>query len=63
MARSTRPSPKGSTYITQLQAFAAECMIFIASPEEWKAGTDAKARADHYAFVLADDEPRMAVAA
>lgn len=39
-------------YLTTLQAWAAEWLIFIASPEEWKRGTDVTERARHYAYVL-----------
>lgn len=54
---------QAADYITQIQALAAECLIFIASPEEWKTGQAEKARHDHYAYVLADDVAPMAVAA
>lgn len=43
---------EAAEYLTQLQAFAAECLIFIASPDEWRSGTDWRARNEHYAFVL-----------
>jgi len=39
-------------YLTQLQALAASWMIFVASPDEWKAGKDHAARVNHYKFVL-----------
>tara|TARA_R110000868_G_scaffold360209_3_gene622240 strand:- start:164 stop:490 length:327 start_codon:yes stop_codon:yes gene_type:complete len=39
-------------YITSIQAFAAECMIFIASPEEIKRGVSENERENHYDFIL-----------
>lgn len=46
------PHEAACDYLTTLQALAAECLIFIASPEEWKRGTDSSERARHYAYVL-----------
>jgi len=49
-------------FISEVQAFAAENLIFIATPEEWERGIAEREREAHYAYVLAD-EPAMQVAA
>lgn len=46
------PHEAACDYLTTLQSLAAGWLIFIASPEEWKRGTDFKERARHYAYVL-----------
>lgn len=42
-------------YITQVQAWAAGALIFVPSPEEYRMGTEWKAREAHYNYVLADE--------
>lgn len=39
-------------YMTHLQAFAASCLIFVASPEEWERGIAERERLRHYDYVL-----------
>ena len=46
-------------YITQVQAWASSCLIFVPDPLEWKMGQEWEAREAHYNYVLAD-EPRKA---
>ena len=41
-------------FISEVQAFAAENLIFIATPEEWKLGIAEREREAHYAYVLAE---------
>lgn len=41
-------------FISEIQALAAECMIFLASPEEWKLGVAERERENHYAFMFGD---------
>lgn len=48
-------------YLTFLQAFAAECLIFVATPEEWLKGESELARMAHYDYVL--DRPALQEAA
>lgn len=44
---------QAADYIGEIQALAAQCMIFIATPEEWERGISEQARADHYRAMLA----------
>jgi len=46
-------------FITEVQVFAAENLIFIATPEEWERGVAEREREAHYAYVL-EPEWRMA---
>lgn len=39
-------------FISEVQAFAAENLIFIATPEEWERGIAERERDAHYAYVL-----------
>lgn len=43
-------------FITQIQAFAAENLIYIATPEEWKRGIAEREREAHYEFMLGDEK-------
>lgn len=43
---------EAADFITQIQAFAAENFIFIATPEEWQRREAEEARERHYAYVL-----------
>lgn len=41
-------------FISEVQAFAAECLIFVATPEEWERGIAEREREAHYDYVLSD---------
>lgn len=44
---------EAADFITKVQAFAAENLIFIASPEEWRLGRAELERENHYAYMVA----------
>lgn len=46
--------PEVADYITEIQALASSCMIFIASPEEIKRGIAEREREAHYDFMLGE---------
>ena len=48
--------PEVADYITEIQALASGCMIFIASPEEIKRGVAERERDSHYEFMFGENQ-------
>lgn len=49
---------QAADYISEIQALAARCLIFLATPEEWERGIADRVRREHYQMMLGEE--RMA---